>query len=124
MVSYPTCLTVLFIASLTRSSNPNLLFWLKPKRHILARIKGSTTYDSSKTHRRTRKVRKQFRFIQIYSFISYLNYYLLSYCYEEVRSISYPPADVCLGGGFEIDVSAAAIMKRFEQISDEDLNKK
>jgi hypothetical protein len=29
-----------------------------------------------------------------------------------------------LGGGFEIDVSAAAIMKRFEQISDEDLNKK
>jgi hypothetical protein len=26
---------------------------------------------------------------------------------------------VCLGGGFEIDVSAAAIMKRFEQISDE-----
>ena len=35
-----------------------------------------------------------------------------------------PPADVSLGGGFEIDVSAAAIMKRFEQISDEDLNKK
>ena len=33
-------------------------------------------------------------------------------------------ADVSLGGGFEIDVSAAAIMKRFEQISDEDLNKK
>ena len=33
--------------------------------------------------------------------------------YEEVRSISNPPADVCLGGGFEIDVSAAAIMKRF-----------
>jgi hypothetical protein len=44
--------------------------------------------------------------------------------YEEVRSISNPPADVCLGGEFEIDVSAAAIMKRFEQISDEDLNKK
>jgi hypothetical protein len=44
--------------------------------------------------------------------------------YEEVRSISNPPADVCLGGGFEIDDSAAAIMKRFEQISDEDLNKK
>jgi hypothetical protein len=46
--------------------------------------------------------------------------------YEEVRSISNPPADVCLGGGFEIDddVSAAAIVKRFEQISDEDLNKK
>jgi hypothetical protein len=44
--------------------------------------------------------------------------------YEEVRSISNPPADVCLGVGFEIDVSAAAIMKRFEQISDEDLNKK
>jgi hypothetical protein len=41
-----------------------------------------------------------------------------------VRSISNPPADVCLGGGFEIAVSAAAIMKRFEQISDEDLNKK
>ena len=41
---------------------------------------------------------------------------------EEVSSISNPPADVCLGGGFEIDVSAAAIMKRFEQISDEDLN--
>jgi hypothetical protein len=39
-------------------------------------------------------------------------------------SISNPPTDVCLGGGFEIDVSAAAIMKRFEQISDEDLNKK
>jgi hypothetical protein len=37
--------------------------------------------------------------------------------YEEVRSISNPPADVCLGGGFEIDVLAAAIMKRFEQIS-------
>jgi hypothetical protein len=44
--------------------------------------------------------------------------------YEEVRSISNPPADVCLEGGLEIDVSAAAIMKRFEQISDEDLNKK
>ena len=46
--------------------------------------------------------------------------------YEEVRSISNLPADVCLGGGFEIDddVSAAAIVKRFEQISDEDLNKK
>jgi hypothetical protein len=44
--------------------------------------------------------------------------------YEEVRSISNPPADVCLGGEFKIDVSAAAIMKRFEQISDEDLNKK
>ena len=44
--------------------------------------------------------------------------------YEEVRSISNPPADVSLGGGFEIDVSAAAIMKRFEQISDEDLSKK
>jgi hypothetical protein len=43
---------------------------------------------------------------------------------EEVRSISNPPADVCLGGGYEIDVSAAAIMKRFEQISGEDLNKK
>ena len=40
--------------------------------------------------------------------------------YEEVRSISNPPADVSLGGGFEIDVLAAAIMKRFEQISDED----
>jgi hypothetical protein len=36
-----------------------------------------------------------------------------------VRSISNPPADVCLGGGFDIDVSAAAIMKIFEQISDE-----
>ena len=44
--------------------------------------------------------------------------------YEEVRSISNPPADVSLGSGFEIDVSAAAIMKRFEQISDEDLSKK
>ena len=42
---------------------------------------------------------------------------------EEVRSISNPPADVYLGGGFEIDVLAAAIMKRFEQISDKDLNK-
>jgi hypothetical protein len=41
-----------------------------------------------------------------------------------MRSISNPPTDVCLEGGFEIDVSAAAIMKRFEQISDEDLNKK
>jgi hypothetical protein len=40
-----------------------------------------------------------------------------------VRSILNPPADVSLGGGFEIDVSAAAIMKRFEQISDEDLSK-
>jgi hypothetical protein len=29
-----------------------------------------------------------------------------------------------IGAGFEIDVSAAAVMKRFEQISDEDLNKK
>jgi hypothetical protein len=48
----------------------------------------------------------------------------LLHAYEEVRSISNPPADVCLGGGFEIGVSAAAIMKRFEQISDEDLNKK
>jgi hypothetical protein len=27
------------------------------------------------------------------------------------------PADICLGGGFEIDVLATAIMKRFEQIS-------
>jgi hypothetical protein len=44
--------------------------------------------------------------------------------YEEVRSISNPPADVCLGEGFEIDVLAAAIMKRSEQISDEYLNKK
>jgi hypothetical protein len=43
-----------------------------------------------------------------------------------VRKISNPPADVCLGGGIEIDddVSAAAIVKRFEQISDKDLNKK
>ena len=41
-----------------------------------------------------------------------------------MRSISNPPADVSLGGGFEIDVSAAAIMKRFEQISDENLNQK
>jgi hypothetical protein len=41
-----------------------------------------------------------------------------------VRSITNPPADVCLVGEFEIDVLAAAIMKRFEQISDEDLNKK
>ena len=39
-------------------------------------------------------------------------------------SDTYPPADVSLGGGFEIDFSAAAIMKRFEQISDENLNKK
>jgi hypothetical protein len=39
-----------------------------------------------------------------------------------VRSISNPPADACLGGGIEINVSAAAILKRFEQISDEDLN--
>ena len=44
--------------------------------------------------------------------------------YEEVRSISNPPADVCLGGGFAIDVSAAAIMKRFGQIYDENVNKK
>jgi hypothetical protein len=44
--------------------------------------------------------------------------------YEEVRSISNPPADVSLGGGFEIDVLAAAIRKRFEQISDENVNKK
>jgi hypothetical protein len=28
-----------------------------------------------------------------------------------------------IGVGFEIDISAAAIMKRFEQISDEHLNK-
>jgi hypothetical protein len=40
------------------------------------------------------------------------------------RISGFPTADVCLGGEFKIDVSAAAIMKRFEQISDEDLNKK
>jgi hypothetical protein len=56
--------------------------------------------------------------------ISYLAFNSFPIGYEEVRSISNPPADVRLGGGFEIDVSAAAIMKRFEQISDEDLNKK
>ena len=41
-----------------------------------------------------------------------------------VQSRTHAPADVCLGEGFEIDVLAAAIIKRFEQISDEDLNKK
>jgi hypothetical protein len=41
-----------------------------------------------------------------------------------LAAFSNSPADVSLGGVFEIDVSAAAIMKRFEQISDEDLNKK
>jgi hypothetical protein len=35
---------------------------------------------------------------------------LYSFGYEEVRSISNPPADVCLGGGFEIGASAAAII--------------
>ena len=61
---------------------------------------------------------------QIYLIISYQRISGFPIGYEEVRSISNPPADVCLGGGFEIDVSAATIMKRFEQISDEDLNKK
>jgi hypothetical protein len=35
-----------------------------------------------------------------------------------------PPRVIYNLYGFEIDDSAAAIMKRFEQISDEDLNKK
>jgi predicted RNA-binding protein with PUA domain len=58
----------------------------------------------------------------IISYLAYISGFPIGY--EEVRSISNPPADVRLGGGFEIDVSAAVIMKRFEQISDEVLNKK